>query len=247
MRTLHLANPLMHGSDVRSAQTLLNKHGYLAARDIDGYFGSHTAYDCEVAKFRIGYPAVDIKPTYGDVLNNFLKGAIVPKEYKLRAAAREGVTYKEFEILATRHKIVTVAQWGLHNAAYIHYSQRRPIDGTHHPYELPLYIDCSGFVTLCYEWAGAPDPNGRGFDGLGYTGTLLQHMKPIMKSQVKLADVVVFGSFPGHHTAIVIGGQGSSDPLLASHGQESDPREIRYSAEQRFQPYPATWLTLRAW
>ncbi|MHB8469552.1 MAG: Hint domain-containing protein [Gaiellaceae bacterium] len=35
---------------------------------------------------------------------------------------------------------------------------------------LPLTTDCSGFVTLCYHLAGAPDPNGRGYDGQGWTG-----------------------------------------------------------------------------
>jgi cell wall-associated NlpC family hydrolase len=33
-------------------------------------------------------------------------------------------------------------------------------------------IDCSAFVTLVYKLAGAPDPNGSGYDGSGFTGTL---------------------------------------------------------------------------
>lgn len=35
--------------------------------------------------------------------------------------------------------------------------------------------DCSGFATLCYKAAGAPDPNGLGYDREGYTGTLESH------------------------------------------------------------------------
>lgn len=33
-------------------------------------------------------------------------------------------------------------------------------------------VDCSAFVTLVYKLAGAPDPNGAGYDGSGFTGTL---------------------------------------------------------------------------
>jgi hypothetical protein len=34
------------------------------------------------------------------------------------------------------------------------------------------HSDCSSFATLCYKDAGCPDPNGRGYDGYGYTGSL---------------------------------------------------------------------------
>ena len=37
---------------------------------------------------------------------------------------------------------------------------------------LPLTTGCSGFVTICFYEAGAPDPNGLDYSGLGYTGTL---------------------------------------------------------------------------
>jgi hypothetical protein len=34
------------------------------------------------------------------------------------------------------------------------------------------HTDCSSYATLCAKDAGAPDPNERGYDGYGYTGTL---------------------------------------------------------------------------
>ena len=55
----------------------------------------------------------------------------------------------------------------------IHYRESRPIPALDRPRSLPLETDCSGFATLCYSWAGAPDPNGNGFSGEGYTGTML--------------------------------------------------------------------------
>lgn len=245
MRTLHLTNPRMHGSDVNSAQTLLASKGFLEESDIDGVFGDKTALACEKAKFRYGYPSVDIKPSYGDVLNGYLKGKPLPADYKVRVVARQGETFAEFEQLAIRHKIVAIAQWGVHNTHDIHYQQRRPIDGTNHPYQLPLYTDCSGFVTLCYEWAGAPDPNGRGFDGLGYTGTLLQHMKHIQGNLAKIADLCVFGAYPGRHVVVAVGGP-HSNPSVISHGKEGDPVLTTFASE-RLPGEIVTWLTLPTW
>lgn len=245
-RTLHLANPLMHGPDVRAAQQTLHNHGFLAKTDIDGSFGPHTASACTLAKYKLGYPSAAIKPTYGDQLKGYLTGKLkLPRDYQERERARSGVSYIVFEQQALRQKIKSIALWGVANTAAIHYEQKRPIDGINHPYELPLYTDCSGFVTLCYRWAGAPDPNGRSFDGLGFTGTLLQHMHAIMLSQVKVGDVVVYGAYPGHHTCVVI--EPGADPLLVSHGQEGDPREIRHSVEARYQPNHVTWLRLPEW
>src|SRR3974390_1632763 len=86
----------------------------------------------------------------------------------------------------------------------IHYAQLRPIDGLGQPRKLPLSTDCSGFATLCYAWAGAPDPNGLGHPGGGWTGTLLEHMRAIGADGVQPGDLVVWGPPPGHHVAIVL-------------------------------------------
>jgi cell wall-associated NlpC family hydrolase len=106
---------------------------------------------------------------------------------------------------------------------------------------LPLTTDCSGFVTLCYFLADAPDPNGRGYDGSGWTGSLLARMESIPPLTVRAGDVVVWGAYPGHHCAVVL--EGGADPLLASHGQERGPIEIRFSTESRSQPADVTWLS----
>lgn len=143
--------------------------------------------------------------------------------------------------LTVREEIVANARWGIANEPQIHYEQLRPIDGLHEPRKLPLYTDCSGFSTLCYAWAGAPDPNGLGYSGAGYTGTLLQHMTAIAADAVQPGDLVVWGPPPGHHVALVL--ELGPDPLLCSHGQEAGPLEIRFSVESEYQPSPATWLS----
>jgi hypothetical protein len=140
--------------------------------------------------------------------------------------------------VATRARIVAAARWGIENESLIHYGQVRPMPLAR---RLPLTTDCSGFVTLCYFLAGAADPNGRGYDGRGWTGSLLECMENVDRRAVEAGDVVVWGEYPGHHCAVVL--DPGDDPLLASHGQERGPIEIRFSDECRYQPAEVTWLS----
>ena len=141
-------------------------------------------------------------------------------------------------VTALRQAIVAAARWGIRNEPRIHYGEGRPIPLTR---ALPLTTDCSGFVTLCYYLAGAPDPNGLAYDGSGWTGTLLRRMRAIAQDDVQAGDLVVWGDYPGHHVALVLAP--SDDPLLCSHGQERGPLEIAFSSESRYQPPFVTWLS----
>lgn len=136
-------------------------------------------------------------------------------------------------VTGLRAKIVAEAMWGVTNTAAIHYEQRRPIDGINQRRKLPLYTDCSGFVTLCYKWAGVPeDPNGYNYNGSGYTGSLLNHMTPISQAQLQPGDLVLWArNGVGKHVSIVV--EVRSDPLLVSHGQESGPYTVSFSASNR--------------
>jgi cell wall-associated NlpC family hydrolase len=140
--------------------------------------------------------------------------------------------------VSVRERIVSVARWGVRNEARIHYAEVRPIPLRR---ALPLTTDCSGFVTLCYFLGGGEDPNGLDYIGEGYTGTLLRHMRHVPRSDVRRADLVVWGRYPGHHVAVVL--EPGDDPLLCSHGHERGPLEIRFSQQDRAQAGPATWLT----
>jgi cell wall-associated NlpC family hydrolase len=51
--------------------------------------------------------------------------------------------------------------------------------------------DCSSFVTLCYKEGGAPDPNRRGYDGYGFTGTLWP--RGVKVYTPRIADLVFYG------------------------------------------------------
>lgn len=140
--------------------------------------------------------------------------------------------------MSVRAEIVEVARWGIRMQARIHYAEVRPMPLRR---ELPLATDCSGFATLCYFLAGAPDPNGLEYIGQGYTGTLLRHLPHVGTGDIRRGDIVVWGRYPGNHCAVVL--EPGDDPLLASHGSEQGPVEIRFSVEDGVQQgRPVTWL-----
>lgn len=146
-----------------------------------------------------------------------------------------------------REKIVAEAMWGVTNTASIHYAQVRPMDGINQRRKLPLNTDCSGFVTLCYKWAGVPDdPNGYGYNGSGYTGAMLRYMTQVSQSAVRPGDLVLWSrNGDGEHVALVV--ETGSDPLLVSHGQESGPYTVRFSASNRSHAgATVNWLRLAA-
>lgn len=139
-----------------------------------------------------------------------------------------------------RARIVAAARWGAAHQPEIHYAETRPIPlqpaGVLH--SLPFTTDCSGFVTVCYRAAAAPDPNGNNYDGQGYTGSLLARGLKVEKP--KPGDVVIYGTGTGHHAALIVAG--GSDPLTVSHGSEAGPMLIRVSQERRYQPPGTTYL-----
>lgn len=116
----------------------------------------------------------------------------------------------------TRNKIVAYALWGYNNRARVHYAQYRPMDRLKNLKFLPIWDDCSEFATKAYKFAGAPDPNGRGYNGFGYTGDELKHGKTVSLSHAKKGDLVHYG--PNKHVAIYIG-----SGKVISHGSEGGP------------------------
>lgn len=235
-RTLRLAAPFLSGSDVAVLQRLL---GPYHPGPVDGEYGPLTAAAVERAKWALGYPEARCGQIAEPRLVAYLEGLPLPRDYAARCAARAEEAAKA---PALRARIAAVAHWAVEHEAEIHYAELRPIESLHHPRRLPIRTDCSGFVTLCYAWAGAPDPNGLGYSGQGYTGTLLAHLRPIPPDGAEPGDLVVWGEPPGVHVALVL--ERAGDPLLCSHGQERGPLEIRFSVETAHQPPPATWLTL---
>lgn len=132
-----------------------------------------------------------------------------------------------------REKVVAWAKWGVRNEPRIHYTElsARSAWLKRRPGFTPLWTDCSGFVTACYRWAAAPDPNGVAYAYVGYTGTLLSHGRDVPAGEARPGDIVVYGPGTGVHTAVVV--EAGIDPLTVSHGREGGPEYVRVSQDNR--------------
>lgn len=91
-------------------------------------------------------------------------------------------------------------------------------------------LDCSSSFTLHHKEGGAPDPNGRGYDGQGYTGTLVN--RGHWTSNPQPGDAFFYGDqgggVPGHVVTAVSAATGvsfGSTPVrLVSRGYRGDYR-----------------------
>lgn len=138
----------------------------------------------------------------------------------------------------------------------VHYEQRRPMQLQKLPYAAALRearendagvrADCSEFVTALCKWAGLEDPNGNGYNGAGYTGTMLKHLPHYHNpAGAYTGALAVFGPGTGEHVAMVYEpDRRNGDPLLCSHGQERGPLLIRLSVERQFHSAPVTMLSI---
>ena len=238
MKTYHLTNPLTKGGkDLIPLQQALKSHGYYNGK-LDGIFGPSTANGCYKAKYALGYR----KPNYagGEVLLQYLTGKKKPTlAMQVLAKYRKRVHSKT---QLTRQKIVSNALWGVSNNAQIHYAETRPMDELKLVRHLPWTSDCSEFATTIYCWAGAPDPNGLGYNGQGYTGTMLDNGKTVALHEAKAGDLAIFGPHPGHHVVVLVepGTANEGNPNVVSHGQENDPVKTTLANEANYQPKPVT-------
>lgn len=140
-----------------------------------------------------------------------------------------------------RQRLVRHALYLIEKAPQIHYAEVRPM--TTHRFatwaELHSYLDhggeitmdCSEAVTLLFRTAGLRDPNGLGFNGEGYTGTILQHLPHYQNNErAHQGALGVYGEYPGVHVVMSMDDP-SFDPYVFSHGQEDGPFHIQLSTE----------------
>lgn len=121
-----------------------------------------------------------------------------------------------------REAVVACGMYWYQQRAHIAYSQTRPFALVHPP-SYPSRWDCSGFVTACHYAGGAPDPNGRNYDGQGYTGTLKNHGERVSTiDELAPADLIFYGYSSGRpgfnrgdptHVALYVG-----DRMVVSMG-----------------------------
>ena len=156
--------------------------------------------------------------------------------------------------LAERRKAAKVMDILVNRTGKVHYQQYRPMrtKWINTLDELTkalarsggITMDCSESVTLIAHIAGMNDPNGFGFNGWGYTGTILNFCQPHYSdpSKARIGALVVFGPGTGDHVCMVR--TPGRDPLLFSHGSERDPKYIRFSVIRRYLRSPATFCSI---
>ena len=134
----------------------------------------------------------------------------------------------------------------------VHYLQRRPMASVRITEPAlrarldtggDIAMDCSEAVTALCKWAGLRDPNGLGYNGAGFTGTLLASLPHYTNPAVaRIGALVVYGPGTGEHVSMVL--QPGPDPLLWSHGLEGGPVTVRLSRQRQWHAPPVTFLSI---
>jgi len=142
---------------------------------------------------------------------------------------------------AQRTRMVEIATFLIAHAPQIHYAEVRPMSTAR--LTLPelqtrfrtggtITMDCSEAVTLICRLAGLRDPNGLGYNGEGYTGTLLDHLPHYTDvARGHPGALLVFGAGTGTHVCMVLERDGEN-PILFSHGSEIGPLRISLADER---------------
>jgi hypothetical protein len=94
--------------------------------------------------------------------------------------------------------------------------------------EYPHHGDCSSTATwllwnaLEHAYGVRDVVNGDSWRG-GFTGTMLQHGKPVRhEGNVQVGDLAIYGrGYPGEHVAVCLGGG-----VVFSHGSEAGPFKL---------------------
>jgi len=124
-------------------------------------------------------------------------------------------------------KLVDYAKASIANEPKIHYSQNRPMTHLGVPPSKGFTCDCSGHATGCFYEAGYPDPNKSGYNGYGWTGTLVSN--PKCSAPYKIGDMGLYGTSESNTTHVVtcyVPGSANAS-CWVSHGSEGGPYSVQ--------------------
>jgi cell wall-associated NlpC family hydrolase len=103
----------------------------------------------------------------------------------------------EYTKQSVREAIVAAGFYWYDYRMRIAYRQIRPYPKIKPP-TVPTWFDCSSYYTVCCYAGGAPDPNGRNYDGQGYTGTLISNGHRVGSvNDLEPGDAVFYGNSDG--------------------------------------------------
>lgn len=217
----------MKGSDVLALERALVRVGVLHGKP-DNVFGPGTS--AAVALFQTKHHLKPASGMYGPLTHRALVKA---GGYDARGAAMmEAVRKALTKHSGGRPAIREAALLMIRHTAVVHYTQtpkRMQIVRTrlntvaklraqlaHY-----LFEDCSSSTTGLYYIGGVPDPNGLGYNGQGYTGTMTNHGR---RSRSAPFGALVF--YAGRSGAVGHVTMSLGDGTCFSHGNESAPQRL---------------------
>jgi hypothetical protein len=167
----------------------------------NGMYGSLTKQDVLVFKINYGITPRQGK-TFGGSGEWRALEPFLGKWDKIKLARRNATIIAEraraaalariARAVASELAIVAVSLRFYDNRYRYHYRQTRPMPSELFSSTAYYRLDCSSTCTLIFKAAGAPDPNGRGYDGYGYTGTLWPR-GTYVGSDCKAGDLAFYG------------------------------------------------------
>jgi cell wall-associated NlpC family hydrolase len=232
VRELSLKTPRMQGRDAKAVQRalhrlgdVLEKHGF-EEPTAEARYGRITENNVKIFQRHRGIEATGV---YDEKTHRALC-----KEKRRQGGAHEDAVdgfcvwlFKHSQLVDARHRLKRAAMFAYSTAPWHYAGPGSPPDviakrmqGVREglmPSEHPIFEDCSsGFTWLCFV-SHIPDPNGRGYDGLGFTGTMVGQGKKVAKPGI--GDAVFYGldSVPDH-VSMYLG-----DGKVWSHGAEGGP------------------------
>ena len=203
------------GAAVKALQLCLRRAlGSHAVNNLKGDYGTLTIKDVarwEAGQQKKGHNILVSGRSFGpkgwELMEKHIKALPEAQRLLAKQAILDAAQAAQDTADALRREIVAAAWSAYERRMGIAYSQYRPM-----PKSLGAAraMDCSTFTTLAYKDAGAPDPNGRGYDGYGFTGTLWVRGTSVSVADANKADMVFYGyhpSIPGApgHVALYVG------------------------------------------
>lgn len=228
----------MKGPDVLALQRALSRAGFHSWNLRTGQFGVQLEKDVKAFQRKNG---LIVDGVYGRATHAKLAGSYTLFEINLILKVHVETPREKAQ------RLFLAAAMHLYNVrGSVHYTQgwsRMSIVKRHLATMValnnagPLYEDCSSSLTGLYYIARVPDPNGFGFNGLGYTGTMAVRGSRWGASLggLPVAACGFYGWYPFKHVVGVV--SRGAIPRVFSHGSETGPLVLRAD----YRGLPAQW------
>jgi hypothetical protein len=211
------------------------KYRYYAGKTT-GEFDAATARALKNTKWRLGYPTNAANQAVAtDLFFRVIEKKVIrPFDWRLAAGnrANRATPFPEPAPVPTPvQTLVRDADYLISRAVLVHYSQRTRMQIVLLRLRIPpllrqIYEDCSSSVTGLYWLAGLRDPNGFGYTGLGYTGTLKNHGRVVWRigqplTLLRPGDLIFYGRGTFSHVTMYL-----ASGRVYSHGSERGPYNL---------------------